>query len=100
MRFWIAALSVAALLVGGSAALADKRIAFVVGNGAYKNVAPLPNPAVDARSMAALLRNVGFDVVEGTNLTRDKMTESSWTSASGPKAPMSRCSSMLATASP
>ena len=25
--------------------------------------------------MAKLLRNVGFDVVEGANLTRDKMTE-------------------------
>ena len=75
MRFLIAALSVAALLVSSNAALADKRVAFVVGNGAYKNVAPLPNPAVDAKSMAALLRNVGFDVVEGTNLTRDKMTE-------------------------
>jgi hypothetical protein len=75
MRFWIAALSVAALLVSGNAALADKRVAFVVGNGAYKNVTPLPNPAIDARSMAALLRNVGFDVVEGTNLTHDKMTE-------------------------
>ncbi len=75
MRFWIAALSVAALLVSGNAALADKRVAFVVGNGAYRNVTPLPNPAIDARSMAALLRNVGFDVVEGTNLTRDKMTE-------------------------
>jgi hypothetical protein len=75
MRFWIAALSVAAFLVSGNAALADKRVAFVVGNGAYRNVAPLPNPAVDAKSMAALLRNVGFDVVEGTNLTRDKMTE-------------------------
>jgi hypothetical protein len=75
MRFWIAALSVAGLLVSADAALADKRVAFVVGNGAYKNVAPLPNPAVDARSMAKLLRNVGFDVVEGANLTRDKMTE-------------------------
>jgi uncharacterized caspase-like protein len=75
MRFLIAALSVAGLLVSADAALADKRVAFVVGNGAYKNVAPLPNPAVDARSMAKLLRNVGFDVVEGANLTRDKMTE-------------------------
>jgi uncharacterized caspase-like protein len=74
MRFLIAALSVAALLVSSNAALADKRVAFVVGNGAYKNVAPLPNPAVDAKSMAALLRNVGFEVVEGTNLARDKMT--------------------------
>jgi hypothetical protein len=38
-------------------------------------VAALPNPAIDAKSMAKVLRNVGFDVVEGTNLTRDKMTE-------------------------
>jgi Caspase domain/Putative peptidoglycan binding domain len=75
MRFLIAALSVAGLLVSADAAFADKRVAFVVGNGAYRNVAPLPNPAVDARSMAKLLRNVGFDVVEGANLTRDKMTE-------------------------
>jgi hypothetical protein len=74
MRFFIAAMSVAALLVSSNAALADKRVAFVVGNGAYKNVAPLPNPAVDAKSMASLLRNIGFDVVEGTNLARDKMT--------------------------
>jgi Caspase domain/Putative peptidoglycan binding domain len=75
MRFLIAAMSVAAFLVSADAALADKRVAFVVGNGAYKNVAPLPNPAVDAKAMAKVLRNVGFDVVEGTNLTRDKMTE-------------------------
>ena len=75
MRFLIAALSVAATLVSTSAAFADKRVAFVVGNGAYRNVAPLPNPAVDANSMAKLLRSVGFDVVEGANLTRDKMTK-------------------------
>ena len=75
MRFLIAAISAAALLVSANAALADKRVAFVVGNGAYKNVAVLPNPAVDAKSMAKLLRSVGFDVVEGANLTRDKMTE-------------------------
>src|SRR5882757_7671670 len=75
MRFWTAALTIAAFLVSGEAALADKRVAFVVGNGAYKNVPPLPNPAADAKTMAQTLRNVGFDVVEGTNLSRDKMTE-------------------------
>src|SRR6201746_2344087 len=75
MRFLIAALSIAGLLVRVTVAKADKRVAFVVGNGAYKNVAALPNPAIDAKSMAKVLRNVGFDVVEGTNLTRDKMTE-------------------------
>src|SRR5215813_1243801 len=76
MRFLIAALSAASLLIGASTdAFADKRVAFVVGNGAYKNVPQLPNPVIDARSMAKTLRNVGFDVVEGVNLTRDKMTE-------------------------
>jgi hypothetical protein len=75
MRFLIAAVSAATLLINANAAQADKRVAFVVGNGAYKNVAALPNPAIDAKSMAKLLRNVGFDVVEGSNLTRDKMTE-------------------------
>src|ERR1700748_3674473 len=75
MRFWIAAISAAAFLVSGDAALADKRVAFVVGNGAYKNVAQLPNPPIDAKAMANTLRSVGFEVIEGTNLTRDKMTE-------------------------
>lgn len=62
-----------ALSVG--AAKADRRVAFVVGNGAYKNVAQLPNPPIDAKAMAATLRNVGFEVIEGSNLTRDQMTE-------------------------
>jgi uncharacterized membrane protein YgcG len=75
MRIWTAVLTVAAFLVGADAALADKRVAFVVGNAAYKNVPPLPNPAIDAKTMAQTLRNVGFEVVEGTNLSRDKMTE-------------------------
>jgi uncharacterized caspase-like protein len=75
MRFLIAALSIAGLLVSANVAKADKRVAFVVGNGAYKNVAQLPNPPVDAKAMAKVLRNIGFDVVEGTNLSRDKMTE-------------------------
>src|ERR1700709_1801571 len=75
MRFLIAALSIAGLLVRVTVAKADKRVAFVVGNGAYKNAAPLPNPALDAKSMVKVLRSVGFDVVEGTNLARDKMTE-------------------------
>src|SRR3979411_2246710 len=75
MRFLITAITAAAFLASANAALADKRIAFVVGNSAYKNVAVLPNPALDAKSMAKLLRNVGFEVVEDANLSRDKMTE-------------------------
>jgi uncharacterized caspase-like protein len=74
MRFLIAAMTLAAFVFSGNAALADKRVAFVVGNSAYKNVPQLPNPAIDAKSMARVLRNVGFEVVEGSNLTRDAMT--------------------------
>ena len=75
MRFPTLILSVICLVFTAGAASAEKRVAFVVGNGAYKNVAPLPNPSVDAKAIAATLRNVGFEVVEGSNLTRDKMTE-------------------------
>ena len=75
MRFLIIALSVVGMLVSANAAKADRRVAFVVGNGAYKNVTQLPNPPIDAKAMAGVLRNAGFDVVEGINLTRDKMTE-------------------------
>src|SRR5437762_154021 len=75
MRYLTVIVSLFCMLFSTQAAKADRRIAFVVGNGAYKNVAQLPNPAIDAQAMAAVLRNVGFEVVEGTNLTRDKMTE-------------------------
>src|ERR1700681_1049793 len=75
MRIFTVLLSLICMLFTANAAIADRRVAFVVGNGAYKNVAQLPNPAIDAKAMAGVLRNVGFDVVEGTNLPRDKMTE-------------------------
>jgi uncharacterized caspase-like protein len=75
MRYVVIFLSLVCILFSADAARADRRVAFVVGNGAYKNVQPLPNPPIDAKSMAGVLRNVGFEVVEGTNLTRDKMTE-------------------------
>ena len=75
MRYPTLILSVICMAFTAGAANAEKRVAFVVGNGTYKNVAPLPNPSVDAKAMASALRNVGFEVVEGSNLTRDKMTE-------------------------
>jgi peptidoglycan hydrolase-like protein with peptidoglycan-binding domain len=75
MRYLTVVASLICMLFTANAAKADRRVAFVVGNGTYKNVSPLPNPPIDAKSIAAVLRNVGFEVVEGTNLTRDKMTE-------------------------
>ena len=74
MRHVSVILSLFCVLVTAHAARADKRVALVVGNGAYMNVAQLPNPPSDAKAMAGVLRNVGFEVVEGINLTRDNMT--------------------------
>ena len=57
MRYFTVFLSLICILFAADAARdsakADKRVAFVVGNGAYKNVAQLPNPPVDAKAMAA-----------------------------------------------
>ncbi|MGH6753300.1 MAG: caspase family protein, partial [Bradyrhizobium sp.] len=75
MRYPTLVLSLICTIFTAGAASAEKRVAFVVGNGTYKNVAALPNPSIDAKAMASALRNVGFEVVEGSNLTRDKMTE-------------------------
>ncbi len=75
MRYFTLLFSLICMALSVTAAQAERRVAFVVGNGAYKNVAPLPNPSIDAKAIAGALRNVGFEVVEGTNLTRDKMTE-------------------------
>jgi peptidoglycan hydrolase-like protein with peptidoglycan-binding domain len=51
-----------------------RRVAFVAGNGAYRNAAQLQDPLFDAKATASALRDIGFDVIEGTNLTRDAMT--------------------------
>lgn len=52
---------------------AGARIALVIGNGAYVNANPLPNPPNDAHVIAGALRDIGFDVQEGENLGRTAM---------------------------
>ena len=59
---WI--LTAAALLLASQPALAEKRVALVIGNSAYQNVAPLANPANDGAKIAATLQNAGFEVVD------------------------------------
>ena len=45
-------------------AAAEKRVALIVGNGAYQNAPQLANPANDANAMAAMFREAGFNVVD------------------------------------
>ena len=50
-----------------------RRIALIIGKGAYRNVNPLDNPPRDAKLIAAALHDVGFQTVTLSNdLTRDK----------------------------
>ncbi|TPQ37387.1 peptidase C14, caspase catalytic subunit p20 [Bradyrhizobium guangdongense] len=50
-----------------------KRMALIIGNGAYSHVKALPNPPNDARAVAKSLRNIGFTVSEGIDLDRAAM---------------------------
>jgi tetratricopeptide (TPR) repeat protein len=53
-----------------------RRIALVIGNGAYKNVHQLDNPPRDAKLIAGTLHDLGFQTVTlGNDLTRDKFFE-------------------------
>lgn len=60
----------------GTTTQAARRIALVIGNGAYKNVHALDNPQRDSQLIAASLKGVGFQSVTVANdLTRDKFFE-------------------------
>ncbi len=48
----------------GSALAAEKRVALVMGNSAYKNVGRLANPANDAALVGDMFRKAGFDSVD------------------------------------
>src|SRR5438128_2465558 len=56
------------------AALADRRVALVVGNAQYNNTGlVLPNPKNDAEDVAAVLRTLGFEVVLATNADKQAL---------------------------
>ncbi|QOZ66297.1 caspase family protein [Bradyrhizobium arachidis] len=66
----------AALTPQAPAAAGSRRVALVIGNGAYKNVHALPNPPRDSKLIANALRDVGFQsVISVSDLTRDKFFE-------------------------
>ena len=53
--------------------LNDKRVALVIGNGAYQNAVRLDNAVFDARAVADSFRKLGFQVVDGYDLDIDQM---------------------------
>jgi len=72
MRYFPAIL-VAFLCAAALPAQAEKRIALVIGNGAYESTAELSNPKNDAADMSAALQRLGFEVVEGRDLDKRAM---------------------------
>ena len=56
------------LLYAIAPAHAEKRVALVVGNGAYAHADKLANPVNDARGMRGALASLKFDVLYGEDL--------------------------------
>jgi len=63
------------LLFGMQTAFAENRLALVIGQSSYRAVTPLPNPANDAKAMAQLLGDAGFEVLSAPDLSQNAMRE-------------------------
>lgn len=50
--------------VSATAAMAERRVALVIGNAAYQNASSLTNTVNDAAAMTRMFEKAGFDVVE------------------------------------
>lgn len=79
-RIWNVALVLGLALIAqipefALAAQVERRVALVIGNGAYINAPALVNPSNDARDMAAALGRLGFEVVPVINGDHRAMLE-------------------------
>ncbi|WFU79060.1 caspase family protein [Bradyrhizobium sp. CIAT3101] len=75
-REFVSGLTAATALAGvasTAAAAEGRRVALVIGNGAYRNVPALTNPPNDASDIAAALKRLGFTVFLATNAGFDDM---------------------------
>jgi uncharacterized caspase-like protein len=68
-------LSFCLMILTALEAHADRRVALVIGNGAYRNVPALTNPTNDASDVAASLKRSGFDVISETDLDQNGMQD-------------------------
>ncbi len=78
VRATLLTLSLAMIAIAGARhvhaqQLPPRRVALVIGNGGYRNVDRLGNPANDARLVASTLRSAGFTLVgDGPQIDLDK----------------------------
>ena len=62
-------------LIRFQTALAEKRLALVIGNSDYGSSGTLKNPANDANLIEGTLKNLGFNVTKRLNATRQDMED-------------------------
>ena len=75
-RLLVALLLLAAPIAGATSALAEKRLALVIGNDAYQQVPPLSKAATDANAIASALRKLDFTVTVAENQSRAALSQS------------------------
>ncbi|UEM13130.1 caspase family protein [Bradyrhizobium barranii subsp. barranii] len=73
MRFFGAAVFLVMSLLSAQPALAQARVALVIGNGAYEKVPELPNPTRDAADIGRALERLDFKVTQVRNATAQEM---------------------------
>jgi hypothetical protein len=73
--FKTAAAALVAAVCLCSQALAEKRVALVVGNDRYQNIWPLQKAVNDSQVIGETLKGLGFQVIAAQNLTRRAMAE-------------------------
>ncbi|MGP0057872.1 MAG: SUMF1/EgtB/PvdO family nonheme iron enzyme [Beijerinckiaceae bacterium] len=72
---WTLVLGLALWSMTYTGALAEKRVALVIGNGAYAHAPLLPNPRHDAEDVAAALKRSGFETIVGLDLDQAGMQD-------------------------
>jgi uncharacterized caspase-like protein len=75
MRFSSFIAAIIVLAAAAAPAFADRRVALVIGNAAYRSMAQLQNPRNDAADVAAALRRLDFEAIAATDLDRSGMND-------------------------
>src|SRR3954452_24552741 len=74
-RSLLAVIIPATILLGASQALAENRLALMIGQSAYRSVPALHNPANDARAVTQMLTASGYEVSSASDLPQVQLRE-------------------------
>lgn len=73
--FVVGLLALSLFLTWTGPALADRRVALVIGNSTYREVGKLTNPANDSADFAKVLTLLGWEVINKSNVTAREFDE-------------------------